>query len=371
MTRLLVLGQRHLGVLLVGVLLLLLALPALAQEDDPVSTVDGDPIAREAFHARVRLVRWQYLHELTTLYELTGGNLALGATYASRLVANLEDPPALGDAVLSEMETERLLWQAGEGQGLAPAAADVEAQEAAFFSLWTNVPASELAASAEAQAFISEWYAGAEAASGLVREDILTLFATEVLRARLYEHLAAGVPAEEQAIRSRHILCSFHPADVGNTTPPTAAQRAAAQSCIRGVQARLATGESFAGVAAALSDDRASAIQGGDLGWVLLSFLAENYASAARDAALNTVIGPVETEFGLHLIEVLDRRVQALTAEELEATRQGYFDLWIETLRAEAAIGRAPDWEAGVPAEPALADLDAPVLEAIGRLTAR
>ena len=370
MVRLPILRRHPLGVLLVCGLLLL-AVPALAQDGDPVSTVGGDPIAREEFHARVRLVRWQYLHELTTLYELTGGNLALGAAYTSRLVANLEDPAALGDAVLSEMETERLLWQTGEQMGLTPAAGDAEAQEAAFFSLWTNVPTSNLAASAEAQAFISDWYAGAEAASGLVRDDILALFASEVVRARLYEHLAAGVPTEEQAVRSRHILCSFHPGNVGNTTPPTAEQRAAAQSCIRGAQARLATGETFASVAAVLSDDRASAIQGGDLGWMLLSFLAEGYAGAARDAALNTVVGPVETEFGLHLIEVLDRRMQELTAEELEATRQGYFDLWIATLRAEAAIVRAPDWDAGVPAEPALADLDAPVLEAIERLRAR
>ncbi len=370
MTRLPMLRQCHLGLLL-ALVLLLLTLPVVAQDGDAVSTVNGESIPREAFHARVRLVRWQYLKELTTLYELTGGNLSLGAQYASRLVANLEDAAALGDAVLAEIETERLLWQTGEQMGLTPAAEDAEAHEAAFFSLWTNVPVSDLAASAEAQAFIADWYAGAEAASGLVRDDIVALFATEALRARLYEHLAASVPAEEPAVRSRHILCSFHPQNVGDTTPPTAEQRAAAQSCIRGAQARLATGESFAGVAAALSDDQGSVSQGGDLGWVLLSFLSESYADAVRDADLNAIIGPVETEFGLHLIEVLDRRVQALAAEELEATQQGYFDLWIAALREDATITRAPDWDAGVPAEPALADLDAPVLEAIGRLTAR
>lgn len=363
--------RRLLWALLISGLALTLALPVVAQDGDAVSTVNGDPIPRAEFHARVRLVRWQYLRELATLYELTGGNLALGAQYASRLVANLEDPAALGDAVLAEMETERLLWQTGEQMGLTPAAEDAEVREAAFFSLWTNVPVSDLAANAEAQAFIADWYAGAQAASGLLRDDIMTLFATEALRARLYEHLAASVPTEEPAVRSRHILCSFHPQDVGNTTPPTAEERAAAQSCIRGAQARLATGESFAGVAAALSDDRASASQGGDLGWVMLSFLSESYANAVRDADLNAIVGPVETEFGLHLIEVLDRRVQELTAEELEATRQGYFDLWIESLREDATLTRAPDWDAGVPAEPTLADLDAPVLEALERLTAR
>ncbi len=182
MRRLLPSPRRPLWALLMAMLALILTVPALAQAGEIVSTVNGDPISRAEFHARVQLVRWQYLKELSTLYELTGGNLALVATHTSRLVASLSDPLALADAVLSEMETERLLWQAGEARGLTPTAEDAAAREAAFFSLWTNVPVSELPGNAEAQAFISDWYAGAQAASGLGRDDILTLFATELAR---------------------------------------------------------------------------------------------------------------------------------------------------------------------------------------------
>lgn len=363
--------QRLLWALLLSALALTLAVPTQAQDETAVSVVNGDPITRGEFHARVQLVRWQYLKELSTLYELTGGNLALVAGRAGQLVADLNDPVALADAVLEEMETERLLWQTGEAQGLVPTAEDAQEREAAFFSLWTNVPVSELPDNVEAQAFIADWYAGAKAASGLERDDILLLFATEALRARLYEHLAASVPAEEPAVRSRHILCSFHPEQTGNTAPPTDQEREAALQCIRAAQARLATGEPFADVAAALSDDRSSAARGGDLGWVLLSYLAEAYATAARDAELNTIVGPVETEYGLHLIEVLDRRVQALTPEQYQAAQQGYFELWLATLRDEATIARAEGWDADVPVTPALWTLDAAVQEALARLAAQ
>ncbi len=362
--------RRALWALLMAALALTLTVPVLAQEGEIVSTVNGDPISRAEFHARVQLVRWQYLKELSTLYELTGGNLALVATHAGRLAASLSDPRALADAVLSEMETERLLWQAGEAQGLTPTAEDAAAREAAFFSLWTNVPVSELPGNAEAQAFISDWYAGAQAASGLGRDDILTLFATEALRARLYDFVAASVPAEEPAVRSRHILCSFHPGQPDNTAPPTEDEREAARQCIRSAQARLATGEPFADVAAALSDDRNSAARGGDLGWVLLSYLTEAYANAARTADLNTIVGPVETEYGLHLIEVLDRRVQALTEEQYQEAQQGYFELWVDDLRAQATITRANDWDADIPTTPDLSTLDVAVQQAVARLAA-
>lgn len=363
--------RRVFPALLAACLALLLTAPGLAQDNSVVSTVNGAPITRAEFHARVQLVRWQYLKELSTLYRLTGGNLALVASHVRRLVTDLTDPVALADAVLAEMETERLLWQVGEEKELVPTAEDAEARESAFFSLWTNVPVSELPGNAEAQAFIADWYAGAEAASGLVRDDILVLFATEALRARLYEYVAASVPAEEPAVRSRHILCSFHPDQTDNTALPTQAEREAALQCIRAAQARLATGEPFADVAAALSDDRASAARGGDLGWVLLSYLTENYAAAARDADLNTIVGPVETEYGLHLIEVLDRRVQALTAEQYQEAQQGYFELWLDDLRAQATIVRADGWDAEVPATPDLSTLDAAVQRAVAQLAAQ
>lgn len=351
------------------VMALMLAPPrAFAQDPLPdwaVTDINGESIPREAFHARVRLVRWQYLHELEALYEATGGNFGLTPDYVTNLVTYLQDPLVLGDAVLVEMEQERLLWQTGESLGVTPTAEDAVLREALFFSAWTNVSLEILPTSDEARTFIREWYAGATSASGLTENDIRILFETDALRSRLYEHLAASVPAEELTVNTRHILCSFHPDDPGDLTVPTPEQRDAAQTCIQGAQIRLVNGEDFATVAVDISDDRASAVQGGEVGWSLTSYLAESYANAARDAELNTLTGPIETEFGLHLIEVLDRKMQSLTAEQLDEAQQGYFRLWLDTLFADATITRQPDWDVELPLDPALESLDPAALQAI------
>jgi len=346
--------------------------PGYAQDSTPgalptgvVSVVNGEPIAREAFHARLRLVRWQYLKELDALYGATGGNLQLTREHVTARVTSLQDPVQLGDDVLYQMEEEWLLWQTGEQLGILPTTTEIQQQEATFFSLWTNVPVEQLATSAQAQEFITTWYAEAMAASGMSVADFQQLFAASALRLRLYAYVAENAPTEELAVHTRHMLCSFHPDTPSDMSAPTAEQRAAAQACIDTALERLSAGDSFALVAAELSDDSASAEQGGDVGWTLISYLAENYATAAQDSALKTVIGPVETEFGLHLIEVLDRRMQTLSAEELDASQRGYFRLWIQTLHDEATIARGDDWAAGLPVDPALDTLDPVLLSAI------
>ena len=347
------------------------ALPVSAQDDPIVSRVNGEPITRSAFEGRVRFVRWQYLQELEKLHELTGGNLALSSSYVMTLVFDLEHPLDLAEAVLGQMEEELLLAQQAAELNIAVAPEDIDQRETAFFSLSTNTPANKLAADPIAQAFIAQWYAEAIETSGLDRADIRRIFAAETLRSALYAYLAARVPTEELAVNTRHILCSFHPNAPNDLTPPTEEQRAAARACIEDATARLNGGEPFGDVARALSDDQASAAQGGNVGWVTLSYLAAPYANAARDAALNTVIGPVETEYGLHLIEVLDRRMQTLDEEEYRASQQGYFRLWIDALRSQATIERAEGWDAAVPADPGLDSLDPAARAAIEALASQ
>jgi hypothetical protein len=355
-------------VFVAGIVVVLLAgtLPGLAQDSGIVSTVNGESITRAEFQARVRLVRWQYLQELAKFYELTGGNLGLSPQYVDHLVTGLQDPASLGDAVLGQMEEERLLWQKGTELGLVPTAEDAQAQEAQFFSLWTDVAVSDLVQSSEAQAFISTWYANATAVSGLTQDELRALFANDVLRAKLYDYVSANVPTEELAVHTRHILCAFDPMPADGATPAPDV-RVAAQGCIQAAQSRLQAGEAFESVAADLSDDSASAAQGGDVGFVRLAYLVQSYADAVRDAPLNTLIGPVETQFGFHLIEVLERESQALTDNELADARDGYFKTWIQSLRDQAAIQRSADWNVDIPAEPGLQTLDPTTFDAVSQ----
>ena len=354
--------------LVTAVLVLGAALPTAAQDVTVISQVNDDSITRAAFEARVRLVRWQYLNEIETLYEATGGNLQITADYVRNHIAALNDPVQLGDDVLHEMEEERLLWRKGQELNLTPSAEETKAQEDNFFSRWTNVPGDQLATSQEAQTFIANWYTSATSASGMTADDIQLLFENEALRSKLYTYLAQSVPKEEMAVQTQHILCSFHPDNPADLAPPTPEQRTAAESCIQAAQLRLASGEDFNVVAADLSADKASAVQGGNVGWSLLSYLAKGYADAARDAELNTVIGPIETEYGLHLIEVLDRKMQTLTDQQYQDAVDGYFRLWVQSLWDAATVERSADWNTMVPADPAVNTLAPSILAAIDKL---
>ncbi|MBI5959828.1 MAG: peptidylprolyl isomerase [Chloroflexi bacterium] len=357
------------AILLAGLLIVFAALPGYAQDPGSASTINGEPIPQSEFLMRVRFVRWQYLGELEKFYELTGGNLGLAPQYVSNLITNLQNPVVLGDAVLTQMEEERLLWQEGQKLGLTPTAEDAAAQENAFFSLWTNVSVNELVMNPLAQQFIAEWYAEAIAISGLTADDIRYIFATEALRNRLYAYIAASVPTEELAVHTRHILCAFDPAPAAGEAPSPEV-RVAAEGCIRAAQARLQAGESFEAVAGDLSADTASAANGGDVGWTILSYLVESYATVARDAELNTVAGPIETGYGLHLLEVLERGMQPLDEEQLAESQSGYFSLWLNALRDQATIERSATWGDGLPDQPGLDTLDPKIQQAVTQFMA-
>ncbi|HSR14944.1 MAG TPA: peptidylprolyl isomerase [Gemmatimonadales bacterium] len=98
------------------------------------------------------------------------------------------------------------------------------------------------------------------------------------------------------------------------------------------VAARLADGEDFAAVADEVSLDTGS--PGGDLGCSSPSRYVEPFAEATMAAPVGEVYGPVETQFGFHLILLSDRT--APTYEELVADPTAYLSpdlgnaLWTE-----------------------------------------
>lgn len=73
------------------------------------------------------------------------------------------------------------------------------------------------------------------------------------------------------------------------------------------LKARIEAGEDFAALAAENSTD-GSAQGGGDLGWFGLGQMVAPFEAAVVAADLGKVSGPVQTEFGFHLILVTETR---------------------------------------------------------------
>ena len=121
--------------------------------------------------------------------------------------------------------------------------------------------------------------------------------------------------AEER--RASHILIRF------------GADKAAAQKKAQDLYDKIKNGADFAQLAKDSSEDPGSKAKGGDLGWVKQGMMAPRFESAlfGIDKA-GEVVGPVETEFGWHLIkldELKPARTQAFEDPEVQKQLQ---DLW-------------------------------------------
>ncbi|HRI28914.1 MAG TPA: peptidylprolyl isomerase [Chitinophagales bacterium] len=67
-------------------------------------------------------------------------------------------------------------------------------------------------------------------------------------------------------------------------------------------------GEDFARLASIYSEDPGSAAQGGDLGWTNRGDFVPEFEGAAFKLKVNEISIPVESKFGFHMIQLLERR---------------------------------------------------------------
>ena len=70
---------------------------------------------------------------------------------------------------------------------------------------------------------------------------------------------------------------------------------------------KINSGGSFAELARAYSECP-SKKRGGDLGWFGRGMMVREFENAAFNGEKGTVIGPVKTEFGWHLIRIIDKK---------------------------------------------------------------
>jgi len=99
---------------------------------------------------------------------------------------------------------------------------------------------------------------------------------------------------------------------------------------------RIVAGADFAELARLHSED-ASATKGGDLGWVAAGDTVPEFERVMNALAEKGVSQPVQTPFGWHLVQVLERRSDELSDDRKKlAARQ--------SIRARKADEAYQDW---------------------------
>ncbi|WP_030073816.1 peptidylprolyl isomerase [Halomonas alkaliantarctica] len=137
--------------------------------------------------------------------------------------------------------------------------------------------------------------------------------------------------------RARHVLVELTPTRNENQARARAEQ----------ARQRLQQGAGFSSVAREFSDDRGSAMNGGELGWVRPGQTVPAFEEAMGSLNTNQLSEPVRSQFGYHVIEVLERRRQDVTEESRrEQVRQAIFQrraneelqTWQREMREQAFV---------------------------------
>lgn len=140
-----------------------------------------------------------------------------------------------------------------------------------------------------------------------------------------------------QKTKLRHVLIA----------PSALRDSEASLAAITDLRQQIVDGADFAEIASEYSDDPGTALAGGDLGWTDGGEFVDEFKLAMELTEIGEISEPFQTEFGWHILEVEDRRIDDLSEEALDslATQTLYerrFDetlqQWLKEIRDEAYV---------------------------------
>ncbi|MBN1829071.1 MAG: peptidylprolyl isomerase [Deltaproteobacteria bacterium] len=164
---------------------------------------------------------------------------------------------------------------------------------------------------------------------------------TEEEKKSYYNGNIASFKRQEQ-VRGQHILVKV---DKGATEQ----DRVAAKKKIDTIKGKLSTGGNFEALAKEYSDCP-SGRNGGDLGYFTRGKMVKPFEDAAFSLKIGETSGIIETDFGYHIIRVLDKKaegtvsydeaVNSIEAMMKQQKIQGELERYIQELTAKSKIDR-------------------------------
>lgn len=167
---------------------------------------------------------------------------------------------------------------------------------------------------------------------------------SEVLRSpggfhilRLNDRRGGSESLEVTQTRARHILIK-----TSELMSSSEAQRR-----IQQLRERIVNGADFSEIARAHSEDVGSAANGGDLNWINPGQTVPDFEKAMNALKPGELSAPVKSPFGVHLIQVQERRERDVSQEREAATARNQihsrkaderYEQWLRQLRDEAFV---------------------------------
>jgi peptidyl-prolyl cis-trans isomerase SurA len=99
--------------------------------------------------------------------------------------------------------------------------------------------------------------------------------------------------------------------------PSNEDNKAEARQKLLDIRSQILAGKSFNVLAVVYSEDKESAKNGGEIGYLTRGELEKEYADAAFSLTKNTVSKIVETKFGFHIIQLIDRKGEMVNTRHI------------------------------------------------------
>lgn len=337
------------GSLIVAILAYGAYVELVAKPASPVAVVNGAPIQTATYQKRVLLERMRIDADVQEL-QLQRSTLdpdqdQFLVDYMDQLLSQLwwESSQVDGESFLDQLIQGELIRQAAEEQGIAVSDEEMDQLIEESFGYYTEQPTPAPASTTElitataeitptvtptpmTRARFEELYrdylSTLQEGAGLSEAEYREILRAELLRAKMEEFVGQQVPASELHIRARHILVETEEE---------------AETLLE----RLADGEDFAALAEELSQDPASAEQGGDLGWFPRGQMVPEFDEVAFSLSPGEISDLVDSSFGFHIIMVEERdEDRELDSVMLAQRRTEAFQAWLVDLEATATIER-------------------------------
>ena len=143
---------------------------------------------------------------------------------------------------------------------------------------------------------------------------------------KLLDKRGRSATPQVQQSRARHILIGMK----AGVSDDDARER------LKRLRERIIGGADFAELAKVHSDDPSSA-KGGDLGWISPGDTVPEFERALTQLKENEISAPVQTQYGWHLVQLLERRTEGLSADRMRVTARN-------AIRARKVEDARQDW---------------------------
>ncbi len=286
------------------------------------ATIEGSKISLEALSARTTQLKARY----TSLYQQAG----LDPTTIFSGAAGAWLTLRLESGALSDLIREVIYVQEAKTRGIkvSDAAIDAEVQKQ-YDSLLTSNGISE----AQLTAYLDSQGKTLAGFKAEMRAAVVIQLTGQALDAEVG---AGPAPTEDEvaAYFEKNLYTKYDVTEQVHAQHILVADLATAQS----IKKELDAGADFATLAAQYSTDTGTKNKGGDLGWFGHEQMVQQFEDAAFSLDPGQTSDPVKTQYGYHIIRVLERR------EARTPTLAEVHDQVVADLTADNQTTRAQDW---------------------------